>query len=515
MTDIIHSVFSDVAWDDVEPVRAPEEVNGAGVILDLNTPTDHIAQIARFVVNDQNDISLRGTIAYVLAIANDNPAAEPTEDLPDEVLVTASSWIGANVIRREFHQIFHKLDVDLTFRQTDVIREDRLDDLLHDNAEWYLGQADRVWGLLSTTDGAIEKMTTFRQEAAKAIIANANHRELEERHNWFTANQNVEGTSTCRLIACGGSRLDRFRVFMGTYGHDMWHYMDDVTLRKAAHMLSGGVCERYDRPANEGDPRPLNHHDADGSTDLDLYGDFVRDSANIPYRPDGPVVIENFSVGGILHNRIRIDQVIDVGQAAKDRFPGNIVGVAGLITGVQSVISMISSVASMVVIPQTDRLVQNFTTLSGKFTEPTITRRSLLALKTRLQNVVSFAYGYCQETPELRDYAGRFSSLASFANRAGDHLQRGSIFARRMREVATDPNAVEQLISTTFNSLAGVFDGIDDIHGLDVEDGDFSEVDEVRVQVYRNADQIANEVARREQAARLRVVDDDDDDVDI
>jgi len=505
MTEIIHSIFKDVSWDDVPAVRAPDDVNGSGVMLDLNTPTEHVAQIAKFVVNKKNDISLRSTIAYVLAIANDNPVSTPVDNLPEEVLVTASAWIGANVIRREFHQIFHNLCVDLTLRQTDVILEDKLDDLLHENSDYYLAQADRVWGLLSNDDESLSKVTTFRQEAAKAIIANANHRESEENHNWITGNQNIEGTSTCRLLACGGANVDRFKMFMGTYGHDMWHYMDDLTLRKAAHMLSGGVCERYDRKENPNDPDPVSHHNLAGETDLDLYGDYLKDSAGVNYRPDGPVILENFRVGQVSHDRIRIDQVVDVGQAARDRFPGNIVGVAGLITGVQAITSMVSSISSVVVIPQTDRLIQNFTRLSAKFTDPTLNRRSLLALKTHLQSVISFAFGFCQETPELKEYTAKFGSLSSYANRAGDHLQRGSIFARRMREVSTDPNAVEQLISSTINSLAAVFSDIDRIKGLDIGIGEFMDVGDANVQIYRTTEQIVNEAERRGKAIELKI----------
>jgi hypothetical protein len=512
MTDIIHSVFTDVAWDANLPAEAPTGVNGAGVMLDLNTPTDHIAKIAKFVVNDQNDISLRHTIAYVLAISNDNPQDQPAEALADEVLVTAASWIGCNVIRHEFHQIFHKICVDMTFRQTDTVAVDSLDNILHGNLAWYLGQADRVWGMLVNTEGAIERITTFRQEAAKAIIANANHRELEERHNWYTNNQNIEGTSTCRLLACGGSGIDRFRVFMGSYGHDMWHYMDDTTIRKAAHMLAGNVCERYDRPDpdDEDAEAPTTYHDSSGRTDLEVYGNFVRDSSGEPFRPNGPVILEDFSIGGIVYSKIPINRVIDVGQAAADRFPGNMIGVAGLITGVQAIISMISSVSSVVVIPESAVLIRNFTTLGSKFTEAGLARSTLLELKTELQNVVSYAYGYCQEMPELKDHSGQYNSLASYARRAADHMARGAIFARRMREVTTDPGAVENMIAQAFNSLSAAIGKMGDVEGLQVGPRDFADVPEVSAQIYRTADQIANEVSRRRAAAELLESDDED-----
>lgn len=503
MTDIIHSVFTQVAWDNVAAVEAPTVVNGAGVLLDLNTPTTHVANIAKFVVNAQNDITLRATIAYVLAIASDNPEDAPTEDLSEDVLVSAASWIGANVIRREFHQIMHNLSVTLVFRASDTIAHGDFADAVHGHDDYYLGQADRVWGVLARTPGALERITTFRQEAAKAIIANANHRELEENHNWYTTNQNVEGTSTCRLLACGGSGIDRFRVFMGIYGHDMWHYMDNISLRKVAHMLSGGVCERVDAPVEGVNENPVAYHNADGDTDLNIYGDYVRDSSDIPYRPNGPVILENFRIGDTTHARIPIDHVIDIGQAAKDRFPGNMVGIAGLITGVQVIVSMISSVSSVVVIEQAEALISNYATLRTMITSSTMDRTGLLALKEALQNAVAFAYGYSQDTPELREQANQYASLTSLARRSGDQVSRGSVFARRIRELATDPNAVESAIGSAFASMADVFTAIGQIENLDIANAEFRPTGPVNVQIYRNADQLANEVQRRNLAARL------------
>lgn len=503
MTDIINSVFTDVVWNNVTPARAPEEVNGAGVSLDLNTPTDHVSKVAKFVVNDANDISLRHTIAYVLAIANDNPQATDNENLSDDVILSAASWVGANVIRREFHQIFHKLAVSMTFRQTDVIPVARLDAVLNGNLNYYLDQADRLWGHIAGSDGGIEKITTYRQEAGKAIIANANHRELEENHNWYTNNQNIEGTSTCRLLSCGGSGIDRFRAYMGIYGHDMWHYMDNDTIRKCAHMLAGGVCERVN-PGVDADGDPFHSYtDENGNTDLDNYGHYVRDSTGMNYRPNGPVYLENFRIGNVQHQKVPIDRVIDIGQAARDRFPGNMVGIAGLITGVQAVISMLSSVSSVVVLDDVDILIANYNELLNKFTSPGMSRSALLGLKDALQGAISFAYGYCSESPELRDQAGKYSSLVSYANRSAEAMNRGSIFARRMREIATDPNAVESLIEVTFANMANAITRAVHVEDFDVPMGAIRTVETPSVRVYRNADQIATEKARREAADEL------------
>eukprot|EP01083_Nonionella_stella_P001175 3430_1 len=464
--------------------------------------------MAKFVTNAQNDIDLQATIAYVLAIANDNPDELLTDDIGDEVVAVAAPWIGNNIIRREMHQIFHNLNVDLTFRQNDVIPYARLDGVLNGNSAYYRAQANRVWGAIEASEGGLEKITTYRQEAGKGLIANANHRDLEELHNWYTNNQNIDGTSTCRLLACGGSGIERFKAYMGIFGHDMWHYMSDSTLRRCAHMLAGGVCERVDTPDADGGEVADEFHNMEGDSDTEVYGEYVTDATGMKYRPNGPVVLENFRVGETLYRRITIDEVIDVGQAAKDRFPGNMVGISGLITGVQAITSMITSVASVVSITQVDNMIGNYNLLLSKITAPGMNRTALLELKDALQSIISFAYGYCQESPELRDHTGKYSSLASYANRASDQLAFGSIFARRIRELTTDPNAVEGLIRSALASVSNAVVAAAQVEDFDADEAEFAEIGPENVRIYRNADQINNEKDRRTLALQLEAMTD-------
>lgn len=268
-------------------------------------------------------------------------------------------------------------------------------------------------------------------------------------------------------------------------------------------MLSGGVCERVN-PGTDTNGEPyISYTDGDGNTDLHNYGDYVRDSTGMNYRPNGPVYLENFRIGNIQHQKIAIDRVIDIGQAARDRFPGNMVGVAGLITGVQAVVSMLSSVSSVVVLDDVDVLIGNYNVLLDQFTSPGMSRSVLLGLKDALQGAISFAYGYCSESPELRDQAGKYSSLVSYANRSAEAMNRGSIFARRMREIATDPNAVESLIEVTFANMANAITRAIHVENFDMPEGAIRDVETPSVQIYRNADQIATEKDRRAAAEEL------------
>jgi len=502
--DYTRTIFDDIDWTSVPnaAIQCPTTINGTGVLIDMSHPVDFIDKKGKIVLNETGDFDLASTLAWTLAMSIDNPDTAPEGDYTDDQFANAGFWLGNNIIRYNIHQVMYKAGMDVEVRNSDVIQAASLDRALNGNLEYYRAQSQRLWNFLTGDDTAMAGVTSNRTEVTRAIVAVANHRDTEEKHSWFTGRQAINGSMTKKHLNVAGSHVEALALFMLRAGHDIWHYLSDQTLRSLSYLVCGMVPYRVN---DRGDDPDVYTH-TDGETDEDKYGVLITDSHEVGYRAAGPVMLEDFEFLGDEHDEISVLAVIDVGQAAKDRFPFGTLGVSSLITGCAMISAMLNNISSKVVLEGVDVLVASINSVRNVPKDNNITRVMIMALRVALGDSIRLAFGYCDACPELKAMANSYDSLVNFSKQEPVPVAMGATLAARIRELTADPDAVAEAIKTTFKSVSTAINSLVECAQINTTTLNLRVPETPEISIYRNLTQVQEETQRREASAQMEAI---------
>jgi hypothetical protein len=305
---------------------------------------------------------------------------------------------------------------------------------------------------------------------------------------------------TKKHLSVAGSHVEAFAQYMLKAGHDIWHYLDDRTLRSICYLICG-MC-----PGRSNDPDTGNYRNADNETDLDLFGQFITDKQGVMYRPGGPVTLYNFEHVGERHEKVAVTAIIDVGQAAADRYPFGTLGVSSIITGSDMVITMLNNISSKVNLDGVQEATSGFAAIGGIAKDSHVSRDTILVLRRHVGKPIRIAYGYCDAIPELKALANSYESLCNFSRQNPAEVAIGSTLAARVRELSADPDAVAGAIQSAFAAVAAAIAGVEEADEIDTTEMTLDAVVVPEVQIYRNTTQIQDETQRRQNAANLALL---------
>lgn len=326
-----------------------------------------------------------------------------------------------------------------------------------------LAVVDRLWDHLQSDVTAFNRFYSKAAFSTMMLCMNAMHRELLERHNWFTDHATNPKTQTARCVAMAGASKDLFLswVARGSRGHDMWHFLNDETLQKMAYILTGHESEL------DGDDNVVTVREA-----FHYKGELVG---------AGPVNVKD---------------LFGLSESVCDRLPSGTVGVAGLIVGVQMVAQMLEKISYKVTIANGPEVIAGVNMVKEHLSEEDLDRGQLIELKSKFLPIVATAVGFMNYTAAGRDQVETYESLVNYVKQDIKNSGRGRTLAETLEPLEVTPEKLKGLIGVLFSEAIAAFQACEMEDAPDVaEPGD--------IEVGMTPEQKREARAGREEAVRM------------
>jgi len=453
MEDFLGTISKNSVNAFVKGYEAKTKYNGAGVGIDLAAAVDHVGPTGKIVTSDTNQMNLTETIAYhlYLAGARDGSAVTSTH------LSAATPGIVRATSLWNLYNIGTKAGVTVRFRQSDtlsavpeiksveaVIAEANTPvasdtavapvDVGEGKEETKVGkpksadeaapEAEKAY--VAKTALAIEKMifdkddTRFAEEyladsdlAFYSVIACAVHREQNEGHSWYTGKTRVNGTPTFKAVSVAGSRIDEFRTWMVSYGHDSVHHLSDESIRSLAAALC--ASDRSDAGAKVIDK------------DIEYNGENVK--------------------GKCIHEIFRLS------EASIARYPIGEMGKSAMVLGLQDLHAMLSSMLTKVSVKNGSAVLEGISRAAAALGEKSVTKDQISKLKIALTGIIALAFGYVLEAGISNN--PHKESARAVVSRFGTSAGTGKALAIAIAGAPTNVKALSASIAGAFADIAG------------------------------------------------------------
>lgn len=346
-------------------VTAPQGLNGRVGNVDLTAPVTFVDADNRIVMDNAGVFSLRFSMANALWVAQGHPPTA-TPVTPDHI--KAASFRIGNLICQ--HDILVGLTqvnppINIVIRGSDSVPKVAAKayvDLGDANATppvpvgaWIpcVFAADAIFHRYASDPEFAIKLCSNGLLVAIMAIANALHRELMAGHNWLTNLARKKGSQTARCALVGGAHKEPLLVFAETAhaGHDLWHWLTDVSIKQVACALNGAV--RHTTP-------------------------------------------QGFMWSGTSHavGNLELASVTDLPASCRDRYPIGLPGKSALVTGLSVVREMAATIGLRTEGVGIEKVTGSIELMLVIIDDAFFTRDMLLEFRTNLRTTIATAAGF-------------------------------------------------------------------------------------------------------------------------
>jgi len=457
--------------------NAPNGYNGAAFEMDLARVEEWVEKKNLIVMTEgpNPQLDLRMTWAYAIYAVQGFPA--------DAIAVTAAHMDAAADRLADIGAVHTLLAVFSHLNiggEEMIVRVRRSDCLSHTerNTIFQAGEGavaagpgfailevvDRLWDHLRADVTAFNRFYSKAAFSTMMLCMNAMHRELLERHNWFTDHATNPKTQTARCVAMAGASKDLFLAWVarGSRGHDLWHFLNDETLQKMAYILTGHEAE-LDGVDNTVTVRDAFHYK----------GELVG---------AGPVDVKG---------------LFGLSESVCDRLPSGTVGVAGLIVGVQMVALMLEKISYKVTITNGPEVIAGVNMVKEYLSEQEMDRGQLINLKAQFLPIVATAVGFMNYTAAGRDQVDTYESLVNYVKQDIKNSGRGRTLAETLEPLEVTPAKLKGLIGVLFSEAIAAFKVCEMENAPDVDEPG-------NIEVGMTPEQQREARAAREEAVRMK-----------
>lgn len=412
--------------------HAPSTLNGSGGLIDVTNVTSFVDPVALVALNAARQFDLRYNIAYNIYCGQgrpDQPTAVTADHLQAASRNIARSYERFAILDMLSHSDYPKA---IIYRSLDIVLPAQLDTI--PGIAELLAVADLVHERFIDDPVFRAKVAPEGHLAMTATVANALHRVATTGHNWFTDAAGRRGTPTNRLLSTAGADRDIFEDFMAREGHDIWHFLSDATLADIASAVTG-------------------------ESEIKL-------NAGYEYRESE-----------VSDGNMTISEVIQISQAAKDRWPVGTVGISALILAIPLIRDMITQLAVRSGHPidsNTDKLLGKITSALSK---SGVDRDTVLELRDVLQELAAIAYGFNEGLYTSDDSNRNYTSLSTYVSRDQVGRLHGKMIGNWAKSTAIQDASIAGIIGDILakaNSRAEVAGEViaDDSESEDDDDDD-------------------------------------------
>jgi hypothetical protein len=394
-------------------IAPPQDYNGHLSTIDVTHPVSWINEDNKLVLNAAGQINTRDTIAYSIYIGGGRAAADPT----GPGVEAAIKRIGRILVTHSVLSVVSHAGVPIAIRSSDVISAAAFAAMLDARLAAFRAAADKAYTHIITKPAVLARVTEDSKYVVLSFIATAIHRIKHDGHNWLSDKTDTPRTETHRCLAIAAEMKMGFGAYMKANGHDGTHFLTDACLSSIADALTGNGAAMSTIPAN------------------------------------APFLYNGVDVAGR-----DVHTFMDVGDAARDRWPVGQLGVAGLAKGCDAMSILITDVSSKVHVSSASDLTTAISTIKADVCGQNRDRPAFLAIKNALVPAIVMAYGYINNAQGLRDALGDSEALANLARSNPAMVASGGVLANRMREVTADSAAIGELIRSTFDSIRASID---------------------------------------------------------
>jgi hypothetical protein len=499
---------------------------------------EHVAQRNKFVLNAGSQLDLRSSIGYAIWTAQGFPAAATgitaahvtaalvrVKELvqlyefvalcnctfkcnPDGTIPPVAAppeWFAAPGVRRpEFagHVLragafAPERRLTVTFRASDCLTPAAWAAV--DGRERLAVAADKLWVYLRDPDhpDRLEYLYGDSDFLVYALGAVQFHREGSGQvsgvggHSWFTPDQRNPESLTGRAQGVAGVRKQAFSAWICAEdlnrGHDYVHCFPDPDLKVVVYAAIG--------------PR------AAGFSGTYFVAHQVSDGA-------GGMVDVQYGGMQVAAPGVLFHDLLQVGDAMRDRLPFGTTGVAALAVGLSYVARMISIVSMKVQMDQGANAIAATEVLRKYILSAGLDRDRLLAVKNDCGSLLGMAYGYAAADVTNAEELDKHAAFKTFALKNQVNVGVGKELYKALIEVEVDPTAVAAVIGGALNGLRAVINNLTASLGVNGDADAFVDpaaaterpvafaavdVDSVRVGM------TANQVRERNKEAELRI----------
>jgi len=401
------------------PVAAPDGYNGAASTLDVISPADFIHHNNKIITSENNVMSLRHTIIFNIWNSMGKPTVATAVTAAH--IASTSRLIGINVVKHTLLALFHAADILIVLRSSDVMSVNALTALMGSSIDLISTAADRLWAYFMDNDALLNELCSDKKHVALAIVATAMHRYMVDQHNWLTNLTRKAGSVTNKITMVAGADRTEFIDFMETVGHDVWHMLSNETLIRVCDAVTGVTEAIVVSPGVNDGGEPLGYF----YNSVNVVGDDICD-------------------------------IIKLNDGATDRWPVNGLGKASIIVGTNLIRMVVIEISSKALIDNLSTVNSSFEAIKTYIADSDLSRAEVLNLKEALGPMIAKAYGFLNQNSATEDFANTSPALVNFVKTLSVDVAFGAVFAKRFREVVTDPMAVKEMIKVFLSGIASI-----------------------------------------------------------
>jgi len=281
-------------------LKLPTGMNGRNIPVDMSASQQFVTASQKVVLNDQGTINLNDSLVYLMSTVRVNSTSmAPVTEAEYTVL---SAAIGDLLVKFNFCDLLHVAGYYPVVRLCDTVSPAEVTAL--PNHAMYKDCAEKLWHYINTHPESYAQLTSTANMFPYAAVASAIHRQKVGGHNWITDNTTVAGEVANSTLSIAGALSGQLSEYMIRIGHDVTHLFSDTSLHEIAMFLTG-------------------------NTRLKMNGIFKY--AGTEY--DGSA------------REVFLDELINLNEAARCRYPISTIGVSGLILVLQRLPTFILAVS--------------------------------------------------------------------------------------------------------------------------------------------------------------------------
>jgi len=395
---------------------APSDWNGDIGNVDLAKPVDYTTDWGKLIKTAKGaaHFSLRATIIYYIWLAQDKPLVTTGNDLPPittEQITKVVPYVRLLIARYRVYRLVAATNMAFTYREADMLATTTVPTTSrHVDAASYLYQTLIVAGEMENLIADSGRMVMMQ------IVANAIHREQNEGHEWFTTDMGNASSPTAKALGVAGRDKARFKTHMATHGHDNGHHLSSITLDTVARLLCASTSATF--------PNGIRYMGVD-------------------------LRAQEFST------------VVDLGSAARHRYPAGVLGKSAMITGLAFAEAMIVHISSKALLVGHGPIAANLSAVLSAVRTANYSHDKVLEISNKLGPVLAFVYGFCEKAGIVEE-----SSCLALANHAKRHLAEmasGASLASTFAKAIPHQQAVQGAIVAALVNLSGTVAAAADI----------------------------------------------------
>jgi hypothetical protein len=402
--------------------NAPTGLNGNLAIVSVSSVVQTINPINKICLNHTGELNLKDSISYVLYCQNDQASHAAQVAITQATVDASIERIGILFTMASLLDLVKRSAGHPTIgvRATDTLTTVQSAALA--NVGPYRIAADKIYSAVIADGSVRQEITQDAKYVTMAVVYNALHRHACDGHNCYTNQLYDKGSPTGKLVSVAGAHKDAFAAFMSTWGHDLWHFVDDKSIYNLAAVICGVTIPAADAAGNIVDP------------------DQRRLNAGATYQGN--------AVEGLL-----IHEVINMSASVTDRFAPSVLGLAAIMTGLEYVVSMINSISVKVKNQKVGEITAAARALAASISASNPDRTALLQLKAILSGMMVTSFAFVRNSPSAAMSLPPHPALSKLASSRIADAQ----FGRDLCDLITGLEASSETIATAVsNALATI-----------------------------------------------------------